>query len=210
MARKGYRKYPLLQDERLVKHHVPSFAIYIQERRASGDFTGIATRPTWQLIGQEWRTLPAPDKKVSHFIFHRSERNIFTNNYHRNTMISRFETGFAMPRSRKRCLAVMFRLQNPRLFKEVIGRQPARLHSLLADPTRVLIAGKEVIAANACNMGTKSFPLYKSALGRGPCGQSVYYFCTCQDPSSSFAASHPLMPGISVPCLGRLRSACLA
>lgn len=55
---------PILHDDRLVKRPASPYMFFVQERFATGDFSGIAIGEAGKLMGTEWKGLSASAKKV--------------------------------------------------------------------------------------------------------------------------------------------------
>ncbi|KAL8794483.1 MAG: hypothetical protein Q9195_002956 [Heterodermia aff. obscurata] len=56
-------KWPKLHDDREVKRPRTSFVYFSTDRRASGDFQGIAATEATKRIAQEWKELPAAQRQ---------------------------------------------------------------------------------------------------------------------------------------------------
>lgn len=63
--KKNVQKYPLLEDDRLVKRPVTPYILFSKERYASGDFEKMGISEPAKLIAREWKALDASAKKVS-------------------------------------------------------------------------------------------------------------------------------------------------
>jgi hypothetical protein len=58
------KTYQHLKDDRLVKQPLNAYGFFLKDRVASGDMRGMRITEIGQLVGKEWRALPAAEKKV--------------------------------------------------------------------------------------------------------------------------------------------------
>ena len=65
LKRLGIKSRPPIKDDRMPKRHVPSQAIFLKDRFASGDMRGMATQDAFKIILREWKELPVAEKQVS-------------------------------------------------------------------------------------------------------------------------------------------------
>lgn len=63
-TKKNIRKFPTIQDDRLVKHPKSAYIYFNIDRQQSGDFHKMTIRESATLIGREWKQLDEASRKV--------------------------------------------------------------------------------------------------------------------------------------------------
>jgi hypothetical protein len=58
------KTYQHIKDDRLVKQPLNAYGFFLKDRVASNDMTGMRITEIGQLVGREWKALPAADRKV--------------------------------------------------------------------------------------------------------------------------------------------------
>ena len=102
-AKKDGKKktYPRIQDERLVKQPRNAYSFFLSARVASGDLNNMKVSEVGGLVGREWKSLSASDKKVQ-FRRPTSERRALTY-IDRRTMTWPSKTRVGIWRSSRPC-----------------------------------------------------------------------------------------------------------
>lgn len=59
------RTYPHIKDDRLVKAPANQYSLFLKDRYDSGDMKGMTIAEVGKLVGREWKSLSASEKKVS-------------------------------------------------------------------------------------------------------------------------------------------------
>jgi hypothetical protein len=70
------RKYPLIADDRQPKMPTSAMLYFMRAKRASGDMKGMKLSEATTLLSQEWKQLPASERKVCKYPLNASAKEL--------------------------------------------------------------------------------------------------------------------------------------